>query len=183
MRDFYPFISTSSNNSLRHDYAFTSKSGIDYYMFLEAAPEYLPEFDNYEYLARYGYVIGFYPVDDNPTLSGVVDFKIGATICAIMQEFFDKNEKAVLLYHCDSSDGKQLKRKNLFDGWDNRYGKKVSIIKDHVILNVIDKNGAAHQEYLGYYALCEPTEQTRIGEEFERFANEMVAIKKSQFSL
>lgn len=48
------------------------------------------------------------------------DKKVRETILAIIEEFFDKNE-AALLYICETGDGKQRTRSRLFNYWFDAY--------------------------------------------------------------
>lgn len=49
------------------------------------------------------------------------------TIATVLIEFFQKNENSMLMV-CDSTDGKEEKRRNLFERWYNIYNNQ-SIIK------------------------------------------------------
>lgn len=51
------------------------------------------------------------------------DMKLRDTIMAIVEEFFRVNE-SILLYICETGDGKQAMRKRLFDYWLSTYDHK-----------------------------------------------------------
>lgn len=51
------------------------------------------------------------------------DPKIKSTIWAVLQEFFRQNEN-VVIYICDTSDGKQAIRNRLFQKWYNEFEEK-----------------------------------------------------------
>jgi hypothetical protein len=61
---------------------------------------------------------GFYPVEDK-TLN--YDSRIEDTIVFAIREFFERNPDSILLYVCDSSDGKARHRNILFGRWFNKY--------------------------------------------------------------
>ena len=49
------------------------------------------------------------------------DTKLQQTIVAIVEEFFEANGENVMLYLCETGDGKQKFRNRLFLGWFNTY--------------------------------------------------------------
>ena len=51
------------------------------------------------------------------------DFKMRDTVMLIIEDFFNKNE-AALLYICESGDGKQYMRSRLFEFWFSSYQMK-----------------------------------------------------------
>lgn len=57
------------------------------------------------------------PLDREPP----ADLKIPPTIAAIFAEFFKNAPQTVIVYICDSSDGRQLFRKRKFDRWFEYY--------------------------------------------------------------
>lgn len=62
------------------------------------------------------------------------DRKVKYTITGIIEEFFNQN-KAALLYICETGDGKQAMRSRLFHYWttsDNAYNAKVIVIETEI---------------------------------------------------
>ena len=52
------------------------------------------------------------------------DEKLQKTIVAIVEEFFESNGNNVMLYLCETGDGKQKFRNRLFLGWFNTYAHR-----------------------------------------------------------
>ncbi len=52
----------------------------------------------------------------NPGVDGMVDAYVSDTICAILVKFF-QNHLDSMLITCDSSDGREMVRKRLFESW------------------------------------------------------------------
>ena len=49
-----------------------------------------------------------------------IDLRIAATVVDVLRRFFQNVENAMIMV-CDSTDGKQQKRRNLFDRWFHFY--------------------------------------------------------------
>ena len=58
------------------------------------------------------------------------DSKVEATILAIVNEFFQSNHE-ILLYLCDTSDGREVPRNRLFLSWFDRYKNRFTICQAH----------------------------------------------------
>ena len=56
------------------------------------------------------------------------DSQISSTVVAIIEEFFVQN-KDVLLYMCDTADGREANRNRLFIAWFNRYASDRFVIR------------------------------------------------------
>lgn len=65
--------------------------------------------------------------------SYVRDNLIAPTIIAIFLDFFEKNNRNVSFYICDSSDGRQHVRKRKFDSWYDEYNRGAFIKLDDII--------------------------------------------------
>lgn len=63
------------------------------------------------------------------------DKKTGATVVAIFMDFYARRGKAITVYICESSDGKEVARKRKFDQWFQEYNEDVFIKVDR---NLID---------------------------------------------
>ena len=70
------------------------------------------------------------------------DPKIKSTIWAVLQEFFLQNEN-VVIYICDTTDGKQAIRNRLFQKWYNEFEEK----EDYTFMT-----GMAEYEGVSYFA-------------------------------
>jgi hypothetical protein len=73
----------------------------------------------FENLGYSSFEFGFYPIHD---ATSSYDSRIEDTIVFAIREFFEQNPDAILLYICDSSDGKARQRNILFGRWYNKYG-------------------------------------------------------------
>ena len=54
----------------------------------------------------------------------LVTSKLQQTVVAIVEEFFEANGENVMLYLCETGDGKQKFRNRLFLGWFNTYAHR-----------------------------------------------------------
>jgi hypothetical protein len=57
-----------------------------------------------------------------------IDMRIAATIVEILKHFFQNNENAMIMV-CDSTDGKEEKRRKLFDRWYDKYADQQMLLK------------------------------------------------------
>ena len=88
------------------NYVFTNKNGIIYHVYFIPLGHIYPQFDN-------TYSFSIEPEDSTPH---PIDRRISATVVSILKKFFEKIENAMIMV-CDNSDGRQRKRRNLFDRW------------------------------------------------------------------
>lgn len=94
------------------DYDFVTAEGVRYSAsFLEDVP--LGGCDTYQF--------GFQKKEDTHSS---YDAKVKATLLAIIRQFFVENEN-VLLYICDTSDGREAKRNRLFLRWFEEFADSV----------------------------------------------------------
>lgn len=70
------------------------------------------------------------------------DSKIKSTVWAVLEEFFQQNEN-VVIYICDTSDGKQAIRNRLFQKWYNDFEDR----DEYAFMS-----GVAEYEGVGYFA-------------------------------
>ena len=88
------------------NYEFVNRDGIKYHLF------FMPVFDLYPDLVNtYSFSIEREGTDPHP-----LDLRIAATVVEVLRRFFQNVENAMIMV-CDSTDGKQFKRRNLFDRW------------------------------------------------------------------
>ncbi len=85
-------------------YFFVNKDGIKYRAYFADISAYYPQFPD-------AYSFSFEP--ETPK-KHPVDNRISATIVEILRRFFEKEENAMIMV-CDSVDGKEEKRRKLFD--------------------------------------------------------------------
>lgn len=108
----YDFVKESEYN-----YAFVTSEGVAYRAYFVAVPYLHPLFTD-------TYSFNIEPKDGSVVSTHrAMDARIGATIAAILTEFFKKNENSMIMV-CDNSDGREHKRRLLFDRWYNTYNDK-----------------------------------------------------------
>lgn len=91
-------------------YTFISRDGIPYNAYFIPLQEVYPELIN-----TYSFNIEVEDSRPHP-----IDRRIAVTVVDILKRFFENDENAMVMV-CDSSDGKQHKRRNLFDRWFAHY--------------------------------------------------------------
>jgi hypothetical protein len=128
-------------------YEFTFQGGINNSYLFETTNEVFYEikftptpylFENEPILSTNTYEFSIIVVYNPQGVSPVFDPKTSLTIAAIFTEFYEKNDKLITIYICDSSDGRQMVRKRKFDYWFQFFVKD-----DYVKYNdiIIDLNG------------------------------------------
>lgn len=90
----------------KFDYTFVSRDGIKYRVFFSPLQEYYPQLLN-------TYSFSIEPEDRTPH---PLDRRIAATVVTILERFFETDENAMIMV-CDTLDGKERKRRKLFDRW------------------------------------------------------------------
>ena len=88
------------------DYVFISRDGIKYHATFYPMSYIYPQLKN-------TFSFSIEPEDNTPH---PLDTKIAATIVEILKRFFLNNQNAMIMV-CDSLDGKERKRRKLFDRW------------------------------------------------------------------
>lgn len=88
------------------DYTFINRDGIKYHASFYSVESLYPDF-----IETYSFSIE--PEDNKPH---PIDRRISVTIAEILRRFFVVNTNAMIMV-CDSADGKELKRRKLFDRW------------------------------------------------------------------
>ena len=92
------------------NYEFVNRDGIKYHLF------FMPVFDLYPDLVNtYSFSIEREGTNPHP-----LDRRIAATVVDVLRRFFQNVDNAMIMV-CDSTDGKQHKRRNLFDRWFHYY--------------------------------------------------------------
>lgn len=91
------------------------------------------------------------------------DIKVRKTIIAIIEDFFIENQE-VMLYVCETGDGKQSMRSRLFEYWFNHYKKDWNIMLFSA--TIPDENGI-----LNYAAIILRNDHPRLKEIVNEFSN------------
>ena len=92
-------------------YTFVNKDGIAYNIYFFPLPSFCPE---------YGKTYSF-SIEPEDTRPHPMDVRIVLTVIDILRRFFEVHENAMLMV-CDNTDGKEAKRRKLFDRWYEQYG-------------------------------------------------------------
>lgn len=88
------------------DYTFINRDGIKYHATFYSVESLYPEFvDTYSF-----------SIEPEDKRSHPIDRRIAITIADILRRFFAVNTNAMIMV-CDSTDGKEVKRRKLFDRW------------------------------------------------------------------
>ncbi len=142
----YKIFRREENNNFSY-YEFTSDKGVNYYIHFDVC-EYLEEFIDH------GKV--FY-MSFGRKRKESFDIKIRETIICVLGFFFNTKEN-VLLYLCDTNDGKQLVRRRIFDSWYDLYAFSLNVDKiDEVIISddeeyytsmIVRKDNTFYNEYV-----------------------------------
>lgn len=99
------------------DYTFITKDGIKYHASFYSVEPLYPEFvDTYSF-----------SIEPEDKRSHPMDRRIAITIAEILKRFFAVNTNAMIMV-CDSTDGKEFKRRKLFDRWFEHFSDN-SILK------------------------------------------------------
>ena len=92
------------------NYEFVNRDGINYHLYFTPISGIYPDLPN-----TYSFSI-----EREGTNPHRIDLRIAATVVYILRRFFETIENAMIMV-CDSTDGKQHKRRNLFDRWFHFY--------------------------------------------------------------
>ncbi len=115
----FRFIGGSKNS-----YTFQTINQVTYEIVFKPTPYLFGESAIFSYFTyEFSIILVNNPMDREPP----VDLKIPPTIAAIFTDFFNNAADTVVIYICDSSDGRQVFRKRKFDRWFEHY--KYSFIK------------------------------------------------------
>lgn len=108
-------------------YRFVTKDGITYHAYFLNVSYLHPAFTN-------AYSFNIEPDGDYKETRHPIDTRIAMTIVAILNDFFAKNENSMLMA-CDNLDGKESKRRKLFDRWYDIYNNQKLVKLDASLEN------------------------------------------------
>jgi hypothetical protein len=108
-------------------YRFVTKDGITYHAYFLSVSYLHPLFEN-------AYSFNIEPEGDIQTTRHAIDTRIAKTIVAILSRFFEQNENSMLMA-CDNLDGKEAKRRKLFDHWYSIYNNQKLVKLDASLEN------------------------------------------------
>ena len=92
------------------NYVFVNRDGIRYHLYFTPISSIYPDLLN----------TFSFSIEREGTKPHPIDLRIAATVVYILRRFFETVENAMIMV-CDSTDGKQHKRRNLFDRWFQLY--------------------------------------------------------------
>lgn len=160
-------------------YTFITKASTEYRVYFYPASEYSEHVQNYEKLSKHGFISGFTKVHPNEDKNEPYDLKIENTIKLILSDFIkEMGIRVILLYHCDSADGRQEKRNNRFKKWFTQMAKHISIFMDDTFINTCDEEGNVLQiDYLGVVTDGQNPDINQITEEFHSVKGDLLRGK------
>lgn len=124
----YPF------RKVENDYFFENGQGHQYEIYFVPAPFYFPEDDIFKHFV-FEFVIKLVGHPNSPR--PLKDSKIPSTISAIFLDFFNTYEK-VVVFSCDTTDGKQAARHRKFNDWYLRFNDASFLKYDGLIEDTVN---------------------------------------------
>ncbi|PZF72364.1 DUF6169 family protein [Taibaiella soli] len=107
------------------------------------------------------------------------DVRIRNTIISIIEDFFEgQGSDSVLLYHCDSADGKQGKRSKKFERWYQNSGLTDTMEKHEIEFTVESDSDESQQNYFGFIGVKSNPHFTEVKNEFDEFARSLAFLDK-----
>jgi len=164
LEDFYSFIKEEDEDGSIFYHFITPKNFV--YTVYFKVDEYSVYVNDFPLLLQSGYAFGFKKSFINKErVKNSLDFKVFDTLYQIILDFIsDNGDDTVLLYHCDTSDEKQLYRSRLFDKWEKRI--KDSHLERHCVEVCIDNKDF----YLGFITPSKNPNIESLNSEFESFS-------------
>lgn len=135
------------NESL--DYVFTSRDGIKYHATFYPVSVFYPELVN----------TFSFSIEPEDKKAHPLDARIAATIIHILKRFFANNENAMIMV-CDSTDGKERKRRMLFDRWFDKFAD------EHILKYDASAPLNEYQLYLSIYFTKDNPNKTQLLQAF-----------------
>ena len=115
----YEFTSNPSPAEINVDYQFETSNGHIYKVTFVEATRIIDILDNLPVISNAIYVI-VDPVYCRGNLN--FDMRIGSTVISIIKNYlFEIDRFSILVFNCDISDGRQIKRHHKFDRWFRAY--------------------------------------------------------------
>ena len=142
--------------------------------------------EGYRFVTDYGVVYRVYFMDDYSIWdTGAYQFiianenkrkspndpKVKETVFHLIEEFFAANP-SILLYVCETGDGKESMRNRLFLRWLKEYGQRERYYVEHV---VIEAEGICH-----YAAIIVQQSNTRLNEIISEFHDAIDELQKPE---
>lgn len=130
---------------------------------------------DYKHLSIKSFSFGFFNADLDPAQKAVGDNNISKTIIEIVGDFFEAEGKdAVILFHCDAIDERQLMRHKTFARW-----YKNSDIQETIKMYTIEVDVGSTKHYMGYICHADNEHIQQLTEEFESVAQKLAPDPKA----
>ncbi|OOQ61155.1 DUF6169 family protein [Mucilaginibacter pedocola] len=164
MDQFYSFIKEEDEDGSIF-YLFVTRYNFVYAVYFKV-DEYSDYVENFPLLLQKGFAFGFRKNSLNDSqYKRSEDAQVFTTMYHIIKDFFKANgNETVLLYHCDSADGRQFFRSKLFDKW-QRQVEETNFERHAINVSIADKDF-----YLGFITLTDNPSINQLREEFEAFS-------------
>jgi hypothetical protein len=120
------------NDSDSNEYAFITSSGMIYSVAFVKADFYFPNNDSFKN-DTFELIIELDQTQKKTWASR--DFNIPSTIASIFKDFFQQHEK-VVVFSCDTTDGKQAARNRKFDDWFKQFNDDSLLKLNETIFDV-----------------------------------------------
>ncbi len=120
----YRVFRIQETNSLAH-YEFTTINDVTYYIHFDTC-NFFPEVISEDNLFSFSFGL--------KSESHYPDEAVKLTLIAVIKFFFQEREN-VLLFTCDSLDGKAVQRQRLFTKWHHTYSESIGTIKIDTVIN------------------------------------------------
>lgn len=131
----YKVFRIQENDSLAH-YEFTTSFGITYYIHFDTC-DFFPDVISEDQLFSFSF--------GPKSVTYSTDEKVKLTLIEVIKLFF-KNREHVLLFTCDSTDGKAESRQRLFGKWHSIYSKSIGTVKVDTV--IYDPDPDTNNNYL-----------------------------------
>jgi hypothetical protein len=177
LADYYDFAREPSGDGAVH-YVFTTDTDLVYSVYFNP-PDFSDYLEELPLLSQHGCLFGFFPVDEIGSKKSE-DSGISATLYKIVEDYFNSyGDEKVLLFHCDSDDGKQQGRDKLFEKWFKKKPADLIISKDGLEVEIEREGGSIKTEYLGFIIHGENDELLQtVKEEFVEISAMIVSRKR-----
>jgi hypothetical protein len=171
---YYSFLKVETeDNSVFYQFITHNNVAYTVYFSIDQYEQYV---DEYPVLLHKGYAFGFRRQKFNASQKNIHDERVSATIYHIITDFIQsKGEETILLYHCDTSDGKQSYRNRLFNMWEQVFAG--SPFTRHSIEVQIDRDEKLIFYYLGFITLSKNPLLEDVKSEFDAFSIYLVEPK------
>jgi len=173
--NFYSFTREEDTDEVQYTFSTGNDIGVVVSFVHNEYDQYLAEFPT---LLEHGYSFGFMSKKFSLERSRKDDL-VFSTIYQIIEDFVseDADKTTVLLYHCDTNDGRQECRNKLFSNWEQRV-KETNLFKYSVEVEIQKPDDQTLTTYyVGLITFLDNPRIESVKEEFTRFCYYIVQPK------